>query len=153
MKAIIQRVLSCKLEVQDELISQVEKGLVVFLGIQKIDTKKDADALCEKIINLRIFEDESQKMNLSLKDILGEIMVVSNFTICANTKRGRRPSFEDAQLPETARELYEYFCKKMSEIYTSQKIKQGQFGSNMKITVVNDGPVNIIIESVDGKIN
>ena len=152
MKAIIQRVLDCKLEVQDKVISQIEKGLVIFLGVQKEDTEKDADVICEKILNLRVFEDEFQKMNLSLKDISGEIMIVSNFTIYANTKHGRRPSFENAQVPKAACELYKYFCKKADNIYIPQKVKQGQFGSNMKITVTNDGPVNIIIESVDGKI-
>lgn len=152
MKAIIQRTLGCKLEIQNELINKIEKGLVIFLGVQKGDTKKDIDILCEKILNLRVFEDESQKMNLSLKDILCEIMVISNFTICSSTKHGRRPSFENAELPEVAQELYKNFCKKMGEIYNPSKIKQGKFGSYMKITIINDGPVNIIIESLNGKI-
>lgn len=152
MKTIIQRISSCKLEVKDKLVSQIEKGIVIFLGIQKGDTEKDVNILSEKILNLRIFEDELEKMNLSLKDIEGEIMIVSNFNICSNTKHGRRPSFDQAQSPELAKELYEYFCKKMNEIYKTEKIKTGQFGSNMKITIINDGPVNIIIESIDGKI-
>jgi D-tyrosyl-tRNA(Tyr) deacylase len=152
MKTIIQRVLSGKLEIENKIISQIEKGIVVFLGIQKGDTEKDAEALCEKILNLRIFEDKSQKMNLSLKDISGEIMIVSNFTICSSTKHGKRPSFEQASPPEIAKELYEYFCKKTNEIYAKEKVKTGEFGSEMKITIINDGPVNIIIESIEGKI-
>ena len=152
MKTIIQRVSSCKLEVKDKLIAQIKKGIVIFLGIRKGDTEKDANILSEKILNLRIFEDESKKMNLSLKDIEGEIMIVSNFTICSNTKHGRRPSFDQVQSPKLAKELYEYFYKKINEIYKTEKIKTGRFGSNMKITIINDGPVNIITESIDGKI-
>ncbi|MDR1627563.1 MAG: D-tyrosyl-tRNA(Tyr) deacylase [Oscillospiraceae bacterium] len=171
MKTIIQRVLNCKLEAKNiadtfekclishtssrsyKPVSQIEKGIVVFLGIQKGDTEKDAEVLCEKILNLRIFEDESRKMNLSLKNISGEIMIVSNFTICSNTKHGRRPSFECAAPPETAKKLYENFCENMNKIYVPEKVKTGRFGSEMKITIINDGPVNIIIESIEGKIN
>ena len=91
-------------------------------------------------------------MNLSLKDIEGEIMIISNFTIYSNTKHGRRPSFDQVQSTESAKKLYEYFCKKMIETYKTEKIKTGQFGSNMRINTINDGPVNIIIESINGKI-
>ena len=112
MKTIIQRILSCTVEVRDKIISKTEKGILIFLGIQKNDTEKDVDILCEKILNLRIFEDESEKMNLSLKDIEGEIMIISNFTIYSNTKHGRRPSFDQVQSQNQQKNYMNIFVKR-----------------------------------------
>lgn len=144
MRAVIQRVDYAKVFVNTKEISSIQKGLLVFLGIEKDDQENDADYLVDKIIRLRIFEDNLEKMNLSLMDIQGELLTVSQFTLLADCRRGRRPSFTDAEEPEKARMLYEYFIKRAKE---SVRTACGEFQAMMKIESVNDGPVTIIIES------
>jgi len=145
MKAVVQRVDRAGVRVEGESVSAIGKGILVLLGIEAGDATADADYLCEKIINLRIFEDEQGKMNLSLLDIKGEMLVVSQFTLLADCRKGRRPSFGNAEAPEKARVLYEYFIKKGKE-----KLPQtagGIFQAMMKIDLVNDGPVTIILDT------
>jgi len=145
MRAVIQRVDSAKVSVEESTISVIDKGILVLLGIEKGDEKKDAEYLLEKMINLRIFEDDSGKMNLSLLDISGEMLVVSQFTLLADCQKGRRPSFSLAENPNEAKSLYEYFLsqggKKIRGIYG------GAFQTIMKISLVNDGPVTILLDS------
>lgn len=144
MRAVIQRVDYAKVSVNTKEISSIQKGLLVFLGIEKNDHENDADYLVEKIIRLRIFEDNHEKMNLSLIDVQGEMMIVSQFTLLADCRKGRRPSFTDAEEPQKAKPLYEYFIKRASE---SVRTACGEFQAMMKIESINDGPVTMIIES------
>ncbi|HRE41059.1 MAG TPA: D-aminoacyl-tRNA deacylase [Ignavibacteria bacterium] len=147
MKAVIQRVLKSSVEIQGKIYSEIGSGLLVFLGIVKGDTDKNLRELTDKIINLRIFEDENGKMNLNIKEIQGEIMIISQFTLCTdNNKSGNRPSFTNAENPEVAEKLYEDFIDYVSEKYEKLKIKSGKFAANMKVSLINDGPVTIIIE-------
>ena len=144
MKLVIQRVLDANLKVDNKEISKIGKGYVVLIGIKDSDTKENADYLVNKLVNLRIFEDENEKMNLSIKDINGELLLVSQFTLYGDCSRGNRPSFIEAARPEFAKELYDYFvkeCKKYIPI-----VKEGIFGGNMKINLTNDGPATIIME-------
>jgi len=142
MKLVVQRVKNAKLSVDDKEISKIDEGLVIFFGVGKGDEKKDADFFAKKITNLRIFEDENGKMNLSIKDIKGEILLVSQFTLYADTSHGNRPSFFDAETPEKANEIYEYFATKLREENISTKT--GVFGADMQIQQHNNGPVTII---------
>ena len=144
MKAVVQRVLNANLKVDNKLISQIDKGLVVFYGVGVGDTLDKADYLASKISKLRIFEDENGKMNLSVLDVLGEILCVSQFTLCADVSHGNRPSFTGAEIPEKASKMYDYFCEKLIE--NGATVKRGIFGADMKISQVNDGPVTIIYE-------
>ncbi len=144
MKAVVQRVLSANLKVEGELISQIEKGYVVFLGVKKGDTKVDADYYIKKIPTLRIFEDENGKINKSILDVGGEILLVSQFTLYADSSHGNRPSFIEAEIPEKANELYEYV--KDGLIKQGLSVKTGVFGADMKISQINDGPFTIILE-------
>jgi D-aminoacyl-tRNA deacylase len=147
MIAVIQRVQKSAVEIEGNIKSQISKGLLVFLGIKKGDTEKNADYLVYKISNLRIFSDDNGKMNLSVKDINGEIMVISQFTLCTDSsKSGNRPSFTFAEEPEKANELYEYFVKIFGEEYSKEKIQTGIFSADMKINLINDGPVTILLE-------
>ena len=144
MKGLIQRVEHASVEIGGEVFSEINSGLLVFLGVEKTDTFENVYKLADKIINLRIFEDENEKMNYSLLDVDGEILVVSQFTLCGDTNKGTRPSFDRAALPKEANELYEEFLK-----YLKQKVKvvkNGQFGAMMKISLVNDGPVTFLID-------
>ena len=144
MKLVIQRVIDANLKVDNKEISKIGKGYVVLIGIKDSDTKENADYLVNKLVNLRIFEDENEKMNLSIKDINGELLLVSQFTLYGDCSRGNRPSFIEAARPEFAKELYDYFvkeCKKHIPI-----VKEGIFGGNMKINLTNDGPATIIME-------
>jgi D-tyrosyl-tRNA(Tyr) deacylase len=145
MRAVVQRVLKSKVSVDDEIISTIDRGLLVFLGVSENDLIKDAQYLSDKIVNLRIFEDNEGKMNLSLKDVLGEMQVVSQFTLYGDCRKGKRPSFIEAARPEKAKELYDYFvilCSKESII-----IKEGIFQAEMLVEIYNDGPVTIILDS------
>ena len=144
MKALIQRVKNASVTIDNELYSKIGKGLLVLLGVEKGDFEENADKLAQKIINLRIFEDENQKMNLSLKDVGGEVLVVSQFTLCGNCAKGTRPSFDGAELPQRANELYEYF---VSELEKSElNIRTGVFQAMMDVKLINDGPVTFMLE-------
>lgn len=145
MKAVIQRVSKTVLKVDGELVSKIEKGLVVYLGVKVGDKKESADYLAKKIANMRIFEDENGKMNLSVKDVDGEVLVVSQFTLLADTSHGNRPSFMLAEKPDIATELYEYFVSIMQNCYQIPT-KKGVFGADMKIEQHNDGPVTILMD-------
>lgn len=145
MKLVIQRVKKANVVVEDKIIGEIEQGFMVLIGIAPTDTKETADFLVQKLINLRIFEDENQKMNLSIKDINGELLIVSQFTLYADTNHGNRPSFINAANPKLANELYEYFieqCKKQN----IKKVSTGKFAADMQVTLQNDGPVTIILE-------
>lgn len=145
MKLLIQRVKNSNVKVDNKIIGNINKGLLVFVGITHNDTKQDIEKLCKKMCKLRIFEDENNKMNLSIKDIEGELLVVSQFTLYADCSNGNRPSFTNAAKPEFANELYEYFiecCKKEVNI-----VKKGCFGAHMEISLINDGPVTIMLEN------
>lgn len=144
MKLVIQRVSNAKVEVNSKIIGQIKKGFLVLLGVGPEDNCQTADVLVEKLCNLRIFEDENQKMNLSIKDIDGELLIVSQFTLYADCRKGNRPSFTDAAKPEKANELYEYFIEKCKD--KVRKVEHGEFGADMKVSLLNDGPVTIILE-------
>lgn len=144
MRLVIQRVENANVRVKDEIIGKIEKGFLILIGISHKDTKEIADFLVKKVCTLRIFADENEKMNLSIKDILGEILVVSQFTLYANCKNGNRPSFIDAAKPEKAKELYEYFVEELKK--QEIKVEHGCFGADMKVSLTNDGPVTIVLE-------
>lgn len=147
MIAVIQRVLESSVTIDGKVYSRTGKGLLVYLGIRKGDEEKNSDKLAQKISDLRIFEDEKGLMNLSVKDVSGEIMVISQFTLCTdNGKSGNRPSFIYAEEPEKANLLYEKFNESLRNIYYKDKIKTGVFAAKMYINSVNDGPVTIILE-------
>lgn len=145
MKAVIQRVSQARVKVAGKTISQIGPGLLILLGVGKEDSAASAGSLAKKIINLRIMADQQQKMNLSIKDVKGEILVVSQFTLYGNTKKGNRPSFIAAAEPKTAKKLYHLFTKHLKNEDIS--VKTGKFGTMMQVTLTNDGPVTIIIES------
>ncbi len=145
MKLIIQRVKSAKMFVNGVYKNEIKQGIVAFLGITHNDTLKEINYCIDKLINLRIFDDSDEKLNLSLQDIEGELLVVSNFTIYGNTKKGRRPDYLNSAPAETARHLYNLFIEKLSE--KNVPFKTGDFQEHMEIHAVNDGPVNLIIET------
>ena len=146
MKAVVQRVLSAKLSVDGKLISEIGKGYVIFLGVKKGDTKEDADYFIKKIPPLRICEDENGKINKSIIDTEGEILLVSQFTLYADTSHGNRPSFIEAESPQPANDLYEYVAEGLKA--QGVPIKMGVFGADMKIEQINDGPFTVILERV-----
>ena len=146
MKAVIQRVSQSSVTIHQKVVAQISEGLLVLIGIEDADNQEDINWLTSKIANLRIFGDENNIMNLSLKDINGEIIVVSQFTLHALTKKGNRPSYIKASKPEIAIPLYESFIKQM-ESELGKKVQTGEFGADMKVSLVNDGPVTIIIDS------
>lgn len=148
MKFVVQRVKNAQVNIEGKTVGKIEKGFMVLIGVTHTDTKEIADYLVKKLINLRIFEDENGKMNLSLKDVNGSLLLVSQFTLYADCSSGNRPSFIDAAKPDFANELYKYIideCKKKIDI-----VETGVFGADMKVGLVNDGPVTIILE-YDGK--
>lgn len=144
MKALIQRVKRASVTIENELYSQISAGMLVLLGVEKGDEKENADKLVEKLLKLRIFEDEHGKMNFSIKDVNGEMLVVSQFTLCGDCKKGTRPSFDKAAAPQKANELYEYFVSKLNENLTV--CKTGKFGAMMDVELINDGPVTFMVE-------
>lgn len=150
MKAILQRVSNARVDIENKTVGQIEKGFLILLGVENGDEQRDAEVLAAKISGLRIFTDESDKMNLSLTDVGGGVLVISNFTLCADCSHGRRPSFIAAARPETAEPLYEYFCKKMADNGIS-RVEKGVFGADMQVSLTNDGPVTIEINSKDLK--
>lgn len=147
MKAVVQRVLKAELKVDGNLISKIDKGMVVFLGVGIGDNQENVEKIGKKIAKLRIFEDENEKMNLSIKDVGGEVLLVSQFTLYGDCSHGNRPSFIMAERPEKANDLY----LKMKELLMSENIpvQTGVFGADMKIEVLNDGPVTILMNSDD----
>ncbi len=144
MKLVIQRVLEAKVEVDNKIVGKIGQGFLVLFGAGQDDTKEQADFLVEKLCNLRIFKDKNDKMNLSIKDIDGELLIVSQFTLYADCKKGNRPSFVNAAPPNIANELYEYFMDKCRG--KVKNVQKGIFGARMKVSLVNDGPVTIILE-------
>lgn len=146
MKAVIQRVLEASVQIENKTVAQINQGLLILVGIEEADNQEDINWLTSKIANLRIFADENEVMNLSVKDINGEIIVVSQFTLHAATKKGNRPSYIKAAKPEIAIPLYEKFVSQMED-EVGKKIHTGQFGADMKVALVNDGPVTIIIDT------
>ena len=146
MKAVIQRVSQSSVTIDAKIVAEIQKGLLVLVGIEDSDSQEDISWLASKIANLRIFADENEVMNMSLKDIDGEMIVVSQFTLHALTKKGNRPSYIKASKPEIAIPLYESFIQQM-EIELGKKVQTGQFGADMKVGLVNDGPVTIIIDT------
>ena len=150
MKALVQRVLNSNLKIDNKEISKINKGLIVFLGVTHDDTEQDAKVLAEKISKLRIFEDENDKMNLCIKDVNGELHIISQFTLYADCHHGNRPSFINAANPEKAEKLYKDFINYCSQLDIT--VATGVFGADMKINYINDGPVTIMLECVNGKI-
>ncbi len=146
MRVIIQRVSEASVKIEGEIKSAIQTGFLVLLGIETEDTSADADYLIQKLINLRVFSDKDGKMNLSLTDVKGDLLIVSQFTLHAVTKKGNRPSYIKAAHPEQAIPLYEYFLSKTKSQF-SGKVFSGEFGADMKIALINDGPVTIFIDS------
>ena len=144
MKLVVQRVKEAKVEVNNEIIGNIKQGFLVLLGITHNDTKETADYLVKKLCKLRVFSDVEGKMNLALNDINGELLIVSQFTLYADCTGGNRPSFVNAANPEEANRLYEYFCSECEK--NGIKVEKGKFGADMKVSLVNDGPVTIILE-------
>lgn len=146
MRIVIQRVSEASVKIESQIKSAIEKGFLVLLGIETKDTSADADYLIQKLINLRVFSDAEGKMNLSLTDVKGDLLIVSQFTLHAATEKGNRPSFIRAARPEHAIPLYEYFLSKTKSQFIG-KVLSGEFGADMKVALINDGPVTILIDS------
>lgn len=146
MRVVIQRVSSASVEVEKSLISNIGQGLLILLGVESGDSIEDQEWLVSKISNLRIFNDENGVMNLSVKDVKGELLCVSQFTLTASTRKGNRPSYIRAESTTLAEKMYEDFCSALQES-SGIKVKKGIFGADMKVTLTNDGPVTIIIDS------
>ena len=144
MKAVVQRVKSASVSINGKLFSSIGQGLLVLLGIENSDTISEAEYVCSKLLKLRIFEDENEKMNYSVTDIGGEILVVSQFTLAGSVKKGTRPSFDNAMKPDDAEVLYEKFVEMMRK--SNLKIQTGKFGAIMEVSLINDGPVTFIVE-------
>ena len=146
MKAVIQRVTNASVEVEGNVVGSCNKGYMILLGAHESDTLSDVETLANKVVNLRVFSDEDDKMNKSILDVDGEILAISQFTLCANVKKGNRPSFIEAMKPDTAHEMYELFCKGLLELGV-KRVEKGVFGADMKVSLVNDGPVTIIYDT------
>jgi len=145
LKAVIQRVKSASVSVDDKIIGEISTGFLILLGVEQSDTQDDLNYLVKKTIGLRIFKDDNKNMNLSIKDVRGEALVVSQFTLCADTNRGRRPSFIKAENPEEADSMYQQFCEQLT--MNNLSVQTGKFGAMMDVSLVNDGPVTIILDS------
>ncbi len=147
MKVVLQRVLSGKVIVSGETVGEIGQGIVVLVGFEKGDINSYIDKMVDKIVNLRIFEDAAGKMNLSVKDINGSLLIVPNFTLAADCRKGRRPSFQSSEDPERAEEMFKWFVEKCKE--SGVEVQTGVFGADMKVHIVNDGPVTFILTSKD----
>lgn len=147
MRAVIQRVKHASVSVDNQITGEIEQGFLVLLGVTHTDTEKEVDWLAKKITDLRVFNDSEDKMNLGLKDVNGELLIISQFTLYGNCIKGRRPAFIDAAKPDMANELYEKFLKKCKDL--GFKTEAGIFGADMKIELLNDGPVTLIIDTKD----
>lgn len=145
MRFVIQRVLESSVKVNGEIIGQIGKGFMVLIGVGQDDTKEIADKMVKKMVGLRIFEDENGKTNLSLADVNGELLLISQFTLYANCKKGNRPSFIESGAPDLAEDLYEYIITKCKE--SVPVVERGGFGADMKVSLVNDGPFTIVLDS------
>ena len=150
MKAILQRVSRASVTIDGETVGEIAKGFLILLGVEQGDNETEAKLLAAKIAGLRVFTDENDKMNLALADVGGAVLVISNFTLCADCSHGRRPSFIGAARPETAEPLYEYFCEQLRQNGVS-RVATGVFGADMQVSLINDGPVTIEINSKDLK--
>lgn len=146
MRAVIQRVSEASVEINGEINGSIKDGLLVLVGIEEADDENDVDWLCNKIVKMRIFNDEKGVMNVSLPEIKGDLLIISQFTLHASTKKGNRPSYIKAAKPEIAIPLYESFISKMEGLI-GKKVKTGEFGADMKVSLLNDGPVTIVIDS------
>jgi D-tyrosyl-tRNA(Tyr) deacylase len=147
LKAIIQRVSSASVSVDNTQISSIKNGFLILLGVQQGDDEKDLEYLVKKTVGMRIFKDDNQHMNLSIKDVNGEALVVSQFTLCADTHKGRLPSFIHAAPPEIAGQMYQQFCEQLK--IAGVPVQTGKFGAMMDVSLINDGPVTIILDSRD----
>ncbi|MEJ6505527.1 MAG: D-aminoacyl-tRNA deacylase [Crocinitomicaceae bacterium] len=150
MRVLIQRVLKAEVFINETSYSKIQKGLLILVGIEHEDVNLDADYLVQKITNLRIFEDDQKKMNHNIKEVNGELMVISQFTLHAKTKKGNRPSFIKAAPPEQAIPLYNYFCEQLDS-QLDPGLKTGEFGADMQVQLINDGPVTLLLDSKDKK--
>ncbi len=148
MRAVVQRVSRASVKVGEDLTGKIERGLLVLLGVARDDTEGDADYLAEKIAGLRIFEDDAGKMNLSVMEVGGAVLAVSQFTLFGDVRRGKRPSFDEAARPERARELYEYFVERVRE--AGLRCETGRFQEMMEVELINSGPVTILVDSRKG---
>ncbi|MBQ3149878.1 MAG: D-tyrosyl-tRNA(Tyr) deacylase [Clostridia bacterium] len=146
MRAVIQRVLHSSVSVDGKVVGEIEQGLNILLGVVEGDSEAEADILASKIAKMRIFEDENEKMNLSVTDIGGSALVISQFTLCADCRKGNRPSFSSSAHPDRAKELYEYFVEQLKQNGIS-KVETGIFAADMQVMIQNDGPVTIILDS------
>lgn len=144
MKALIQRVKKASVTIENNLYSKIDKGLLIFLGVERSDSEENSIKLAQKVSSLRIFEDENEKMNFSVKDVNGEILVVSQFTLCGDCKKGTRPSFDNAAPPEYANSLYEDFVSRLKS--EGLEVKTGKFRAMMDVELINDGPVTFMVE-------
>lgn len=144
MRLVIQRVNNAQVEVNNKVCGKIDKGFLVLIGITHLDTKNTADFLAKKLCNLRVFQDENEKMNLSIKDINGELLLVSQFTLYADCSNGNRPSFVNSAKPSMALELYDYFVEQCKQYVNN--VQTGEFGAHMKVSLLNEGPVTIILE-------
>ena len=145
MRLVVQRVRDCSVKVDNSLIGRIDFGLLAYLGVKKGDTDKDLNYLVNKLIGLRVFKDENGVMNLSAKDISASLMIISQFTLCADSRKGNRPSYNNAEKPEIAKEMYLKFIKRLQE--TNLIVKSGKFQADMEVSYTNDGPVTILIDS------
>lgn len=148
MRIVVQRVSEALVKIDQKIVGSISQGLMVLVGIETADVQSDVDYLVQKLVNLRIFNDEEGKMNLSIQDVGGELLIVSQFTLHASTKKGNRPSYIRAARPEQAIPLYTYFIEQAQKELTSE-IQTGEFGADMKVSLINDGPVTIIIDSAN----